>query len=105
MKIFLIMSLLLSSSAWAAKTLRCEYNNKLNQVEFSLNNFDLTSFKKEFKVKDKKYSIVVKNVNVPSEIDDFLTISDDKYKMTYALDCQLHDPQLATNNYYPQSIK
>lgn len=96
MKLFFLSFLMFSFPAWSAKTLSCTYN-QFQELEFSLNDFEKSSFQKEFKVKEKSYKIVVKDLKNPTEVEDYLTISSDKYKMTYALDCQVLGNEIAHN--------
>lgn len=88
---FIWMLLLLTNQVFAARILSCDYDNRTKNFEFSLNDFENKSFKKEFEVQSKNYKIFVKDITKPSEIEDYVTISDSKYKMTYPMSCKLRE--------------
>lgn len=95
MKYALILGLFMSMSAFGVTTLKCQYNNDLNEFEFSLHGFEKKSFNKKFQMKDKNYYVSVADLKKPSEVDDFVVIEKESYKMTYSLKCSLYSNEVA----------
>lgn len=85
--IALFLLTVLNCFAWDPsdiKVMNCEYNGR--DVEFS------TSQKEFFfnrVYNDRQVKLMVKNTDKPSEIDDYISISDFKgHKVTYSLKCK-----------------
>jgi len=103
MKCFLILAVLFSMNAWGVSTLRCQYNNELNDLEFSLHGFEKKTFNKKFQIKDKHYSVKIEDIYQPSEVDDYIVIEKGTHKITYSLKCQYHSNEVA-KAYSPSKV-
>lgn len=64
-------------------------DNLFNEHELEVDKVDKDGkFEYEFKYKELEYRYVV-NVKENSETSNYYTVSDEKYKMTYALTCSI----------------
>lgn len=103
MKYAFLLMMILSNSAFAVTTLICQYDNDLNELEFSLHGFEKKSFEKKFTIKDKNYHVSVLDLKNPSEVSDFLVIEKAPHKMTYSLKCNVRTNEIA-KSYAPKQF-
>ncbi|NJO50845.1 MAG: hypothetical protein HC840_16910 [Leptolyngbyaceae cyanobacterium RM2_2_4] len=84
----IIMSLLFLIGSAQAGTVGCDYNFGNNSISLGFVPSTKT-IKREFKSNGLRYVVNIKDIRQPNEVEDYITIEDQKRrKITYTLKCR-----------------